>query len=1051
MITGKPYEQLLLRDGTSRLKRRATVLLNKNYVNIDERSMEDLVQFAIDFAEQVNFFNEQLTIDGNWKHFFQQGLNLADLKKSIDSRSDFHPQFALYLVFIKLFGFAQNQLNGLTQQHLDFYYEHVLDLHQLKAEPDKVHVVYELAKGASEFFSAKNTLFDAGKDASTKLPLQYSADDDTLINTATIADKRTIYLSPAENDVVRFASVANSPDGLGAKPDPTKPWWKAFGGNHLSSTKIGFALASPLLLLKEGTREVTITIQLSGLAQSLQTITSINGEKLEVFYTGKKNWIGPFEASVTPVNNFSGGNQSITIKHGLGADDEEVVRYDGIIHGQSFNTVWPVMQLKADTTNTGNLFGALRSTTVNKVKIEVKVNGVAGLRLENDQGVVDAKKPFQPFGSQPKKGSSFYVGFDEVLHKNLDTFSFDVTWLAPPISLKNHYSNYKVPPATSIDSNNYFRADYFIKNSTARNGETNLFDPDNAESAVSWPDTSSPSGLFSFYPWLNTYFISTYNSYHSLISNPNLYIAGFFGYNFNLVSAVAKKTILPVSPEKGFIRFELQKDFLHNIYPQVLAAAMSGWEPKTADTLPKEPYTPTIKTIRFNYTASSTEIIPSSESFGDFNRKEIQLFHLGVFGQAEQHGYLKTETARLFGPTVPFNKSIYLFPSYTNEGNFLFSLTGALPGQSVSFLFQLAEGTANPEKEAVNIQWFALSNNEWRKLKQTEILKDETNHLLRSGIIRLVIPAEATTDNSLFDAGKIWLCAVVEKDVDAVCLFNDVLPQAVTATFKADANSSSLHQSPAGTISKLVNKVVEIKKLNQPYASFGGKAVESKDDFYLRVSERLRHKQRAVDLWDYEHIVLQEFPEVYKVKCLNHSVLPADCACDFVKPGHITLVVVPDVRNKNQFSPLEPKVSLDLITRIEEYLKELCSFFVTPQVKNPVYEQVKLQFKIRFTTEGDFGFYADLLNNDLIKYLTPWAYSTDTDIVFGGHIRKSVLLNFIEELSYVDFVTEFNMYHIVNGAQGADTDEIKINNPAAILVSHNQHLITAYQETEVCV
>lgn len=1048
MITGKPYEQLLLRDGTSRLKRRATVLLNKNYINIDERSMEDLVQFAIDFAEQVNFFNEQLTIDGNWKHFFQQGLNLAELKKSIDSRSDFHPQFALYLVFIKLFGFAQNQLNGLTQQHLDFYYEHVLDLHQLKAEPDKVHVVYELAKGASEFFSAKNTLFDAGKDAATKLPLQYSADDDTLINTAAIADKRTIYLNPAANDVVRFASIANSPDGLGAKPDPTKPWWKAFGGNHLSTTKIGFALASPLLLLKEGTREITITIHVSGLAQSLQTLSSINGEKLEVFYTGKKNWMGPYEATVTAVNNFSGGNQSISIKHILGTDDEEVTRYDALLHGQSFNTVWPVMQLKADTTSAGNLFGALKNATVSKFKINVKVNGVAGLRLENDQGVVDAKKPFQPFGSLPKKGSSFYVGFDEVLHKNLDTFSFDVTWLAPPEKLNTHYSNY---PSNPVDNNTYFKADYFIKNSTSKNGITNLFDANNAESSVTWPDTSSPAGLFSFYPWLNTYFISTYNSYQSLVSNPNLYIVGFFGYNFNLVSAVAKKTILPVSPEKGFIRFELQKDFLHSSYPQVLAAAMSGSGKKEVGSLPKEPYTPTIKSIRFNYSASSTEIIPSSESFGDFNRKEIQLFHLGVFGQAEQHGYLKAETARLFGPTVPFNKSIYLFPSYANEGSFLFSLTGALPGQSVSFLFQLADGTANPEKEAVNIQWFALSNNEWRKLKQTEIVKDETNHLLRSGIIRLVIPAEATTDNSLHEAGKIWLCAVVEKDVDAVCLFNDVIPQAVTATFKADANSNALHESPAGTISKLVNKVAEVKKLSQPFASFGGKAVEAKDDFYLRVSERLRHKQRAVDLWDYEHIVLQEFPEVYKVKCLNHSVLPADCACDFVKPGNVTLIVVPDVRNKNQFSPLEPKVSLDLITRIEDHLKELCSFFVTPQVKNPVYEQVKLQFKIKFASEGDFGFYADLLNNDLIRYLTPWAYSSDADIVFGGHIRKSVLLNFIEELGYVDFVTEFNMYHIVNAVQGADTDEIKISNPAAILVSHHQHLITAYQETEVCV
>ena len=1049
MITGKPYEQLLLRDGTSRLKRRATVLLNKNYVKIDERSMDDLVQFAIDFAEQVNFFNEQLNIDGNWKHFFQQGLNLAELKKSIDSRSDFHPQFALYLVFVKLFGYAQNQLNNLTGEHLDFYYEHVLDLHQMKAEPDKVHVVYELAKGASEYFSAKNTLFDAGKDAATKLPLQYSADDDTLINTATIADKRTIYLNPGESDVVRFASVANSPDGLGAKPDPTKPWWKAFGGNHLSSTKIGFALASPLLLLKEGTREINITIHLSGLAQSLQSVKNISGEKLEVFYTGKKNWMGPFEATVTAANNFNAGNQSISIRHILGAGDEEITKYDALLHGQSFNTVWPVMQLKADTTSKGNLFGALKAATVTKLKIDVIVTGVAGLRLENDQGVVDAKKPFQPFGSLPKKGSSFYVGFEEVLHKNLDTFSFDVTWLAPPADLNAHYSNYK--PTNPVKKNEYFKADYFVKTSTTRNGETNLFDVSNAESTVTWPNTASSPGLFSIYPWLNTYFISSYNSFQSLYSNPNVYIAGFLGYNFNAVSGIAKKVILPVSPEKGFIRFELQKDFLHSIYPQILAAAMSGSGEKSVSVLPKEPYTPTIKTIRFNYTASSTEIIFSSESFGDFNRKEIQLFHLGVFGQAEQHGYLKAETAKLFGPLVPFNKSIFLFPSYVNEGNFLFSLTGALPGQSVSFLFQLAEGTANPEKEAVNIQWFALSNNEWRKLKKTEILKDETNHLLRSGIIRLVIPAEATTDNSLLDTGKIWICAVVEKDVDAVCLFNDVLPQAVTATFKADANHNALHESAAGTISKLVNKVAEVKKLIQPYASFGGKAVESKDDFYLRVSERLRHKQRAVDLWDYEHLVLQEFPEVYKVKCLNHSVLPADCACDFVKPGNVTLIVVPDVRNKNQFSPLEPKVSLDLITRIEDYLKELCSFFVTPQVKNPLYEQVKLQFKIRFTTEGDFGFYADVLNNDLIRYLTPWAYSSSADIVFGGHIRKSVLLNFIEELSYVDFVTEFNMYHIVNNVPGADTDEIKISNPAAILVSHNQHLITAYQETEVCV
>jgi diaminopimelate epimerase len=33
----------------------------------------------------------------------------------------------------------------------------------------------------------------------------------------------------------------------------------------------------------------------------------------------------------------------------------------------------------------------------------------------------------------------------------------------------------------------------------------------------------------------------------------------------------------------------------------------------------------------------------------------------------------------------------------------------------------------------------------------------------------------------------------------------------------------------------------------------------------------LRHKNRAITIWDYEHIILQKFPEIHKVKCLNHS------------------------------------------------------------------------------------------------------------------------------------------------------------------------------------
>jgi hypothetical protein len=54
-----------------------------------------------------------------------------------------------------------------------------------------------------------------------------------------------------------------------------------------------------------------------------------------------------------------------------------------------------------------------------------------------------------------------------------------------------------------------------------------------------------------------------------------------------------------------------------------------------------------------------------------------------------------------------------------------------------------------------------------------------------------------------------------------------------------------------------------------PYSSFGGRETEDTTEFYQRVSERLRHKERAITIFDYERLVLESFPEVYKVECVN--------------------------------------------------------------------------------------------------------------------------------------------------------------------------------------
>lgn len=68
------------------------------------------------------------------------------LEETLKNYPSHEPHYALYLAFLRLFRFAQDHLNRYTQRHLDFYYKDVLQLSNNKAEPDFVHLVFELQK-----------------------------------------------------------------------------------------------------------------------------------------------------------------------------------------------------------------------------------------------------------------------------------------------------------------------------------------------------------------------------------------------------------------------------------------------------------------------------------------------------------------------------------------------------------------------------------------------------------------------------------------------------------------------------------------------------------------------------------------------------------------------------------------------------------------------------------------------------------------------------------------------------------------------------------------
>jgi hypothetical protein len=390
-------------------------------------------------------------------------------------------------------------------------------------------------------------------------------------------------------------------------------------------------------------------------------------------------------------------------------------------------------------------------------------------------------------------------------------------------------------------------------------------------------------------------------------------------------------------------------------------------------------------------------------------------------------------------PTIP------LLPAYPYTGELLIGFSHLQPGDSVSVLFQVADGSADPTLNRNPLTWFVLCDNYWKPLSCAEVVLDTTNQLLTSGIIQFVIPLSATTRHTILPSDLIWLKASIFDNVTAVCQLIEVAANAVELQFSDQGNDPKhlLTALEQGKIAKLKPGVSAVKSVKQPYASFGGSPLEADPAFYTRASERLRHKHRCITAWDYERMILESFPSVHKVKCIPHA---RDNA--WLSPGHVLIIVVPDLKNKNAIDPLRPKVDADTLSRITAYLKKYTGMQVQIQVKNPRYQAIQLDFKVKFHPGYEFNYYSTQLKQAITEFLSPWAYSAERELTFGGKVYKSVLLDFVEDLRYVDYVTDFKLYSYTDDNKGdnknlTDLNTVHPETPDSILVSAYSHSINS--------
>lgn len=985
--------------------------LDVHFADVDERSSQELFRAASQLANFVNYYRHQTeTPVGDWTTFFAD-----DAQFPKGDRSDVTPHLALFLAFLELYKHPQSTLNQITGRHLDFYYKQVLQLTKKTAIADQAHVIVDLKKNAEAIVLTPSDLFSAGKD-STGVELLYAPSAETVVNLSQVESLRSLYVSP--EGTVHYAPIANSADGVGGALEEERHWC-GFGYDDLPLAEVGFAIASPVLRMQEGTRQVTLTLTLDRV-DSTQINTTTLQEAFEVFITGEASWIGPYTVSPKLRDNI------LTIEFTIPVSEKAVVDYNATIHAYAYTAQVPIVQVLLRGDNSRIRYGDLKEIRLLQAQVKVSVSGITALQLENDDGSLDASKAFLPFGPQPTIGSRFKVGYGEALSKKLSEISLRVSWKdVPPNGFTAHYDHYTASAVNDGD----FTATVSFKD------------------GGSWNNTSYSQRLFATHPAAEQVFSFTKAGGTPLTLAPSSFVVYALSQTQSdwALSAVSQfllkrpvfqaYTAIVPEPVPGFLTFSLEKDFLHSTYRKkyVEYLMLHSQDPtKNPLIVLNEPYTPAIQNISLAYTAYSDDVNLGSDSLNDFAHPDIQFFHIAYFGQMQEHGYQRHQFEFVT------DKSVTLLPHYSHAGELLIGFSNLHANDSVSVLFQVAEGSADPDVEHQPIQWFVLCDNYWRPLQRQAVVKDTTRDLRTSGIVQFVIPAEATTTHTILPNG-LWLKAAVTRNVNAVSQLIEVVANAVEVQLQDQGNDPTHLLTPLESqkIAKLKTGLPAVKTIRQPYASFGGRAIETDPAFYTRVSERLRHKQRCISGWDYERIILEAFPNLHQVKCIPHAKPNS-----WLAPGHVLLVVIPDLRNRNAIDPLQPKVDANTLSQIVESVQSRTGMQVKLHVKNPSYQQIQIHCNVQFHIGYEFNYYREVLQQDLIQFLSPWLYDRKPQIAFGGKIYKSVVLNFVEECNYVDYVTDFRMYSYRDGLlPSTDLTEVQPATPDAILVSAPDHTI----------
>jgi hypothetical protein len=193
----------------------------------------------------------------------------------------------------------------------------------------------------------------------------------------------------------------------------------------------------------------------------------------------------------------------------------------------------------------------------------------------------------------------------------------------------------------------------------------------------------------------------------------------------------------------------------------------------------------------------------------------------------------------------------------------------------------------------------------------------------------------------------------------------------------------------------MASAMVGIESVRQPLPSSGGLQPATTTLEKVRLAERLRHKDRAIQPDDYALLLLSAFPSLWQV-----AVLPARNSEGKIEPGCVTIIPIPGPDSPTIPDTTTPCCDAALGDRILAELQARVSPFTQLRVAPPPYCAITVRATVVVMDETRVDTLLEQLQKDLVRYLSPWP-DPDLAVRPKAYYSETAVGQFIRERSYI--------------------------------------------------